>query len=616
MRPILLAFALSLSALVSAQAPLVPWPRNVEWQEGDFALKQVGVIEGEGAQGWGAQLRKELSSLGATSIAADEILRSVQLIRDSTQGEEGYTIAMEKDVVRIAAGSRIGALHATRTLEQLAAPDSIGNWHWPRVRIQDAPAFAWRGTMLDVSRPFYSVAFIKQYLDELAALKMNVFHWHLTDDQGWRVEVKKFPKLTEVGAWRTEADGARYGGFYTQEEVKDVVRYAEQRGITVVPEIEFPGHCSAALAAYPQLGCRKDTIAVPTTWGVFHDVYCVGQEETWSFFQSVLDELLPLFPAPWFHIGGDEVPKDRWQHCAVCQARAYHAHLAEQHIEELRHLVQVALAQEGANLGHARVVLGGLFAVRLLVHPHAAEFVATELLLALAQAGLFEEDRTRAAELHGQGEERNEPAEYEDDHAQGENDVEGALQGTVPALVQRLVPQFAHRHTAMELQVLGLYHRYEAVHTGDHPEPDGVALAILQQFGDRFLLAAGQGTVHDVDPVLHGKDLRRFEVTQALRTQQALHRPVVEQPTEAVSTHGLILAVAEDLLGCWAIPHDDEILYRGQRFQGKHLVDATADRQEGALAGAQHRGQILIAFRPGTASLAKQASGTFVRTRG
>ncbi|HNE81742.1 MAG TPA: family 20 glycosylhydrolase, partial [Flavobacteriales bacterium] len=214
MRPILLAFALSLSALVSAQAPLVPWPRNVEWQEGDFALKQVGVIEGEGAQGWGAQLRKELSSSGATSIAADEILRSVQLIRDSTQGEEGYTIAMEKDVVRIAAGSRIGALHATRTLEQLAAPDSIGNWHWPRVRIQDAPAFAWRGTMLDVSRHFYSVAFIKQYLDELAALKMNVFHWHLTDDQGWRVEVKKFPKLTEVGAWRTEADGARYGGFY------------------------------------------------------------------------------------------------------------------------------------------------------------------------------------------------------------------------------------------------------------------------------------------------------------------------------------------------------------------------------------------------------------------
>ena len=363
MRPILLAFALSLSALVSAQAPLVPWPRNVEWQEGDFALKQVGVIEGEGAQGWGAQLRKELSSLGATSIAADEILRSVQLIRDSTQGEEGYTIAMEKDVVRIAAGSRIGALHATRTLEQLAAPDSIGNWHWPRVRIQDAPAFAWRGTMLDVSRHFYSVAFIKRYLDELAALKMNVFHWHLTDDQGWRVEVKKFPKLTEVGAWRTEADGARYGGFYTQEEVKDVVRYAEQRGITVVPEIEFPGHCSAALAAYPQLGCRKDTIAVPTTWGVFHDVYCVGREETWGFFQSVLDELLPLFPAPWFHIGGDEVPKDRWQHCAVCQARMKNEGLKDEHALQAWAVkrLQAYLTGKGKRLiGWDEVLEGGL----------------------------------------------------------------------------------------------------------------------------------------------------------------------------------------------------------------------------------------------------------------
>lgn len=323
----------------------------------------VGVIEGEGAQGWGTQLRKDLTKLGATSSTANEIMRSVQLWKDSTQGEEGYTITMEKDVVRIAAGTRTGALHATNTLKQLATKDSTGRWYWPHARIQDAPVFPWRGTMLDVSRHYYSVDFIKRYIDELAALKMNIFHWHLTDDQGWRVEVKRYPKLTEVGAWRTEADGTRYGGFYSQEEVKEVVRYAEERGITVVPEIEFPGHCSAALAAYPQLGCRKDTIAVPTTWGVFHDVYCVGQEETWSFFQQVLDELLPLFPAPWFHIGGDEVPKDRWQHCATCQARMKTESLKDEHALQAWAVkrLQVHLADKGKRLiGWDEVLEGGL----------------------------------------------------------------------------------------------------------------------------------------------------------------------------------------------------------------------------------------------------------------
>jgi hexosaminidase len=310
-----------LPMVLFAQPALVPLPTAIELKEGTFPLKQVSVIEGEGAQGWGRMLRSDLVANDALARTQNEILRSIRFQRDTAQGEEGYVLTVGKDMVTIDAATRIGALHATETLRQLAAKDSTGAWHWPCVRIQDAPAFAWRGTMLDVSRHFYPVDFIKRYLDVLASLKMNVFHWHLTDDQGWRVEVKKYPKLTEVGAWRTESDGSRYGGFYTQEEVKDVVAYAEARGITVVPEIEFPGHCTAAIAAYPWLGCRQDTIPVATTWGVHHDVYCVGRESTWTFFQNVLDELIPLFPAPWFHIGGDEVPKDRWQACAQCQAR-------------------------------------------------------------------------------------------------------------------------------------------------------------------------------------------------------------------------------------------------------------------------------------------------------
>lgn len=331
MRQIILPLALLLCTSLSAQRALVPWPTSVEWMQGNFSLKQVSVIEGEGAQGWGRMLRADLDTNEALAKAQNEILHSVRFQRDTAQGEEGYAITVAKDMVTIDAGTRLGALHATQTLRQLAAKDSTRAWFWPCASIQDSPAFAWRGTMLDVSRHFYPVDFLKRYLDVLASLKMNIFHWHLTDDQGWRVEVKQYPKLTEVGAWRTEANGSRYGGFYTQDEVKEVVQYARSLGITVVPEIEFPGHCTAAIAAYPWLGCRKDTIAVSTTWGVFHDVYCVGQERTWTFFKEVLDELLPLFPAPWFHIGGDEVPKDRWQACPVCQARIKQAGLKDEY---------------------------------------------------------------------------------------------------------------------------------------------------------------------------------------------------------------------------------------------------------------------------------------------
>ena len=174
--------------------------------------------------------------------------------------------------------------------------------------------------MIDAGRHFLPVRDIERHIDLLARYKMNVLHWHLTEDQGWRIEIKRYPNLTRIGAWRREADGSRSGGYYTQAQIRHVVRYATARGITVVPEIEIPGHSSAAIASYPSLGCTNDTIQVPHTWGVFADVYCVGKPETFTFLFNVLDEVIALFPSPYIHIGGDEAPKERWKACAACQA--------------------------------------------------------------------------------------------------------------------------------------------------------------------------------------------------------------------------------------------------------------------------------------------------------
>jgi hexosaminidase len=163
--------------------------------------------------------------------------------------------------------------------------------------------------------------FVKRYLDLLALHKMNVLHWHLTEDQGWRIEIKKYPELTNTGAWRTEADGTRYGGFYTQEDIKEIVAYAQSLHISIIPEIEMPGHSVAAIAAYPHLSCTGDTIPVETQWGVFKDIYCAGQESTFEFLEDVLDEVCELFPSPYIHIGGDESPRYRWENCSKCQKR-------------------------------------------------------------------------------------------------------------------------------------------------------------------------------------------------------------------------------------------------------------------------------------------------------
>lgn len=243
-----------------------------------------------------------------------------------------YRMSVDATGIYIAGDNADGVFYGIQTLIQLfPVPGNAFRLPIPYCDIMDYPRFAYRGMHLDCGRHFFSIDFIKKYIDWIALHKMNYFHWHLTDDQGWRIEIKKYPKLTQVGAWRdgtilgrypgTGNDSIHYGGFYTQEQIKEIVKYAADRYITVVPEIEMPGHSSAALTAYPFLGCTKGPYDVKQTWGVFDDVFCAGNDSTYQFLENVLDEVMALFPSKYIHIGGDECPKTRWKTCPVCQKR-------------------------------------------------------------------------------------------------------------------------------------------------------------------------------------------------------------------------------------------------------------------------------------------------------
>lgn len=256
---------------------------------------------------------------------------ALQLNTRVAVGNEGYTLNSNTNGVTIEARTPQGAFYGVQTFLQLLpaeieSPEKIDYiaWNVPSVSVVDEPRFAYRGLMIDVARHFVSVDFLKKQLDVLAMFKINRFHWHLTEDQGWRIEIKKYPKLTEIGATRTEGDGSTYGPyFYTQEQIKEVVAYAAERYIDVIPEIELPGHGLAALSAYPHYACTEGGSFTPrNVWGVEEDVFCVGKEESFQFWQDVIDEVAALFPSKYFHIGADECPKARWKECSTCQARA------------------------------------------------------------------------------------------------------------------------------------------------------------------------------------------------------------------------------------------------------------------------------------------------------
>jgi hexosaminidase len=240
---------------------------------------------------------------------------------------ENYELTVDANGVAVRGGDGAGLFYGTQTLLQLLPPRATGAVPVPFVRITDKPAFGWRGSMLDVARHFFPVEFVKKYIDFLAAYKINTFHWHLTDDQGWRVEIKQYPKLTQVSAFRKESligaqqlqkeadfryDGQPHGGFYTQDQIREVVQYAKDRYITVVPEIEMPGHSVSVLAAYPELACKPGPYETRTLWGISDDIIC-PTEQSIRFFENVLSEVVPLFPGKYVHIGGDEAPKKVWR---------------------------------------------------------------------------------------------------------------------------------------------------------------------------------------------------------------------------------------------------------------------------------------------------------------
>ena len=277
------------------------------------------------------------------------LTNSVVIDTDKSVPKEGYTLAVTPQQISIKAADYNGALYALQTLRQLL-PNEVESselvkrdWLVPAVTITDAPQYQWRGLMLDVSRHFFPKEYILKTLDRMAMLKLNTFHFHLVDNEGWRIEIKKYPKLTEVGAWRVDQEDKlwdertpnpanafanpatapkKYGGFYTQEDIKEIVAYATARGITVIPEIEMPAHAMSAIAAYPELSCHKRPIGVSSgaVWPIT-DIYCAGQEQTFNFIEEVLTEVLALFPSQYIHVGGDEATHTEWEHCPKCQLR-------------------------------------------------------------------------------------------------------------------------------------------------------------------------------------------------------------------------------------------------------------------------------------------------------
>jgi hexosaminidase len=369
--------------------PLIPMPAKVTSRAGTFALTAATQIEAPDAlRGIAERLRDELRP--ATGLPLPVVSRAsgphITLGLDAglaVLGDEGYRLAASADAVAIAAARPAGVTHGTQTLRQLLPPAifrraavSGGSWDVPGVEIEDAPRFSWRGSHLDVGRHFMPKATVLKHIDMLALHKLNVFHWHLTEDQGWRIEIKRYPKLTEVGAWRKDSmvaprtrepsqrkfSGLPHGGFYTQEDVREVVAYAMDRGITVVPEIEMPGHALAAIAAYPELGNTATEHEVQTYWGISDHVFGVG-ENVLTFVEDVLDEVLALFPSKFIHIGGDEVPKREWKESAAAQARMKELGLENE--EQLQSWfitrIDTWLAKRGRRLiGWDEILEGGL----------------------------------------------------------------------------------------------------------------------------------------------------------------------------------------------------------------------------------------------------------------
>ena len=314
------------------------------------------------------------SSIGLKSAVDNDAAKGVIVLKDNSIAPEGYSIETKGSHMVICVSDANGARYACETLRQLLPPSIYlkkpapdDKFVIPACTVRDAPRFGWRGMHLDSSRHFWQISEIKKYLDVMARYKLNRFHWHLTDDQGWRIEILKYPLLTQISCFREgtmighdfdSSDNIRYGAFYSQDEIRDIVEYASRLGIEVIPEIDFPGHMLAAMAAYPWLGCTGGPYETWTRWGVSEQVLCAGKESTFTFLQNVLDEVADLFPSEYIHIGGDECPKTEWKNCPDCQARIRELglkdddrHTAEEYLQSyVTTRIQGYLARKGKKI--------------------------------------------------------------------------------------------------------------------------------------------------------------------------------------------------------------------------------------------------------------------------
>jgi len=345
----LLVGCCSFYTLSATEYNIIPYPQQLIPKLGSFTINKRTVVLCSTTRPEIHKLAEQFTDqiklvtgmkLVIRDIALADTTNSILFQSAPFDNPEGYSLSVSPKTIRISSNAPNGFFYGLQTLYQLLPSDIYGkklverkSWSVPAVLIQDAPRFAYRGLHLDVCRHFFPLEFIKKYIDAMAIHKLNTFHWHLTDDQGWRIEIKKYPRLTEIGSKRDETlvgyyferfpqqyDGKPYGGFYTQQEAREIVAYAAERFITVIPEIEMPGHAQAAIASYPYLSCTPDSIIkVATKWGIFKDVYCPS-DTTFHFLEDVLTEIMDIFPSKYIHIGGDECLKDRWKSSVQCQA--------------------------------------------------------------------------------------------------------------------------------------------------------------------------------------------------------------------------------------------------------------------------------------------------------
>ena len=356
---------------------LIPTPEMVEMEDGVFILDRLVV---KGIPRSFAPFQEWLKATTPVKVSAGKRgahnrSKELRYTLNPALALEGYTLHISPLRIEIEAASEAGFLYAEQTLIQLAEQND--HHALPCMFVRDQPRFVWRGMHLDESRHFMGKAFVKKYIDWLFALKMNVFHWHLTDAQGWRIEIKKYPRLTSIGAWRpdrtgilnSDADTARmgepmtYGGFYTQEDVREIVAYAAKRQVTIVPEIEMPGHTTAALVAYPEFSCTGGPFPIPGgAKNCPYPNYCVGNEQTYTFLENVLSEVIELFPSSYIHIGGDEVPREQWKSCTRCQERRMALGLADESQLQVYFTkrIEAFLLQKGRRLmGWDEIMEGG-----------------------------------------------------------------------------------------------------------------------------------------------------------------------------------------------------------------------------------------------------------------